>query len=133
MTIIKEHVVVTCLGWKHPRRFSWKHPAPMFLVISIGPFTKWGIDFTTCHPVLFRGHHYIITVVYYFTKWVEAMLTFNNDREMIALFIFNQIVARFSIPKEIVTDHGNHLENKMIPELTSKLEFKKEYFSPYYP
>eukprot|EP00253_Pinus_taeda_P025324 PITA_25324 len=25
------------------------HPTPLFPVINIGPFTKWGIDFTTCH------------------------------------------------------------------------------------
>jgi hypothetical protein len=52
---------------------------------------------------------------------------------MTALFIFNQIVARFGIPKEIVTDHGSHFQNKMMTELTSKLGFKKEHLSPYYP
>jgi transposase InsO family protein len=49
------------------------------------------------------------------------------------LFIFNQIVARFGIPKEIVTDHGSHFQNKMMIELTSKLGFKQEHSSPYYP
>jgi hypothetical protein len=72
-------------------------------------------------------------VVDYFTKWVEAMPTFSNDGEMTALFIFNQIVARFGILKEIVTDHGSHFQNKMMSELTSKLGFKKEHSSPYYP
>jgi hypothetical protein len=109
------------------------HPTPMFPVIVVGPFTKWGIDFTTCHPVSARGHRYIIVAVDYFTKWVEAMPTFNNDGETTALFIFNQIVARFGIPKEIVTDHGSHFQNKMMSELTSKLGFKKEHSSPYYP
>jgi hypothetical protein len=51
----------------------------MFPVISIGPFTKWGIDFTTFHPASTRGNFYMIVVVEKFTKWVEAMQTFNND------------------------------------------------------
>jgi hypothetical protein len=55
------------------------HPAPMFPVIVVGPFTKCGIYFTTCHPDLARGNHYIIVEVDYFTKWVEAMPTFNSD------------------------------------------------------
>jgi hypothetical protein len=80
----------------------------MFPVIVVGPFTKWGIDFTTCHPVSAMGHRYIIVAIYYFNKWVEAMTAFNNDRETTALFVFDQIVARFDIPKDIVTDHGNH-------------------------
>jgi hypothetical protein len=107
-------------------------PAPMFLVIVVGPFIKWGIDFTTCHPTFFRGHHYIIIAVDYFTKWVEAMSSFNNDGEIVSLFVFNQIVARFGIPKDIVNNHGSHIQNKMMTELTSKLGFKQEHLSPYY-
>jgi hypothetical protein len=99
----------------------------MFPVIVIVPFTKWGIDFTTCHPISSRGHHYIIVVVHYFTKWVEALSTFNNDRETTSLFVFNQILSRFGIPKDIVTDHGSHFQNKMIFELTSNIGFKQEH------
>jgi transposase InsO family protein len=61
------------------------------------------------------------------------MPMFNNDGETTTLFIFNQIIARFDIPKEIVTDHGGHFQNKMMYELKSKLELGKEHSSPYYP
>jgi hypothetical protein len=80
----------------------------MFPVITVGPFTKWGIDYTTCHPASARGHRYIIIAVDYFTKWVEAMPMFKDDGETTTLFIFNQIVARLDISREIVTDHGSH-------------------------
>jgi hypothetical protein len=96
----------------HPCQFfSQKmraHPTPMFPVIIVGPFTKWGIDYTTCNPPLARGHCYIIIAVDYFTKWVEAMPTFKDDGETATLFLFNQIIARFDVPREIVTDHGSH-------------------------
>jgi transposase InsO family protein len=110
-----------------------EHPTPMFLFITIGPFTKWGIGFTTFHPASAKRHRYIIIAVDYFTKWVEAMPTFNNDGETTTLFIFNQIIARFDIPKDIFTDHGSHFQNKMMYELTSKLGLRKEHSSPYYP
>jgi hypothetical protein len=61
----------------------------MFPVITVGPFTKWGIDYTTCNPPSARGHRYIIVAVGYFTKWVEAMPTFKDDGETAALFLFN--------------------------------------------
>jgi hypothetical protein len=80
-----------------------------------------------------RGNHYIIIAVDCFTKWVEALPTFSNDGEITTLFIFNQIVARFSITKEIVTDHGGQFQNRMMIELMSKLRFKWENSSPYYP
>jgi hypothetical protein len=51
-----------CIKWVkkfHPCQiFSQKmraHPAPMFPVITVGPFTKWGIDYTTCNPPSLRG------------------------------------------------------------------------------
>jgi hypothetical protein len=84
------------------------HPAPMFPVITVGPFTKWAIDYTTCNPSSARGHCYTIVAIDYFTKWVKAMPTFKYDGETVALFLFDQIIARFDVPREIVTDHGSH-------------------------
>lgn len=84
-------------------------PAPLQPVVAVGPFTKWGIDFMTCNPTSTGGHGYIIVAVDYFTKWAEAMPTLNNNNETTALFFFNHVVSRFSIPQAIVTDHGSHL------------------------
>jgi hypothetical protein len=110
-----------------------EHPAPMFPIITFGPFTKWGIEYTTCHPPSARWHHYIIVAVNYFTKWVEAMPMFKDDGETTTLFLFNQIIARFGVLKEIVIDHGSHFQNKIMYELTSKLGLRQEHSSPYYP
>jgi hypothetical protein len=66
-----------------------EHPTPMFPVITVGPFTKWGIYYTTSNPPSARGHRYIIVVVDYFTKWVEAMPMFKDDGETATLFLFN--------------------------------------------
>jgi hypothetical protein len=67
----------------------------------------------------------------YFTKWVEAMPMFKDDREIIALFLFNQIIARFGVPREIVTDHDSHFQKKMMTELTSNLGLRQEHSSPF--
>eukprot|EP00253_Pinus_taeda_P033829 PITA_33829 len=66
------------------------HPAPLFPVVTVGPFTKWGIDFTTCNPPSASNHRYIIVAVDYFTKWAEAMPTYKNDSDTTTLFLFNQ-------------------------------------------
>ena len=63
-------------------------------------------------------------VVDYFMKWVEAMPTIKSIGEIAAHFIFKQIITRFDIPKELVTDHGRHFHNKMMEELDSKLGYK---------
>ena len=107
-------------------------PAPLHPIITTGPFTKWGIDFMDCNPASAGGHHHIIVVVYYFTKWAKAMPTVKFDGETIAHFIFNQIITRFRIPKDLVIDHGSHFQNRMMEELASKLGYKQEHSSSYY-
>lgn len=42
---------------------------------------------------------------------------FANDGKTVSLFIFNHIIPRFGVPKELFTDHGSHFQNKMIIEL----------------
>eukprot|EP00253_Pinus_taeda_P005950 PITA_05950 len=107
--------------------------APLFPVINIDPFTKWGIDFTTCNPPSVGNHKYTIVAIDYFTKWVEAMPTFKNNNETMALFLFNQVIPQFGIPKEVVTDHGSHFQNQLMSELALNLGFQQENSSPYYP
>jgi hypothetical protein len=84
------------------------HPTPLHLVVTVSPFTKWGVDFGDCNPTSTRGHQHIIMAIKYFTKWVEAMPTIKYDGNTDAFFVFNQIIARFRIPSEIVTDHDSH-------------------------
>ena len=57
----------------------------------------------------------------------------SEDGNITALFLFNHIIAKFEIPKAIVTDHGSHFQNKMIAELSAKLGFLHDNSTPYYP
>ena len=100
------------------------HPAPLFPIISMGPFMKWGIYYVTCNQVLAGGHKHIIVAVDYFTKWEDEMPTYKADEETASFFVFNQIIMHFGIPKEIVTDHGSHFQNNMMIKLATMLGFK---------
>jgi hypothetical protein len=60
----------------------------------------------------------------YFTNWVDVMPMFSNDGEKLTLFKFNQVINRFGVPREIVTNHESHFQNKMMLELDLKLVFK---------
>ena len=86
-----------------------------------------------CNPASAGGHHHIIVPVDYFTKWDEAMPTVKSDGKTAAHFVFNQIISRFGIPRELVTDHGVHFQNHMMEELASKLGYKQDHSSSYYP
>ena len=131
-TIFKDFVEVVkrCHPCQLYTRKMWSHPTLLFPVVSVGPFMKWGIDYVTCNRASARMHKYIIVAVDYFTKWAEVMPTFKADEETAAFFVFNQIIARFGIPKVIVTDqYGSHFQNNMMTELTTMLGFRQEHSS----
>ena len=56
-----------------------------------------------------------------------------SDGKTAVFCVFNQIIAQFGIPNEIVTDHGSHFQNEMMEELAAKLGFKHGNYSSYYP
>ena len=109
------------------------HPSPLHHAIAVGPFSKWGIDFMHYKPASVRGHGYINVAVDYFTKWVEAMPTYVDDKKTTALFLFNHIITRFRVPRAIVTDHSSHFQNNMMSELSAKIGFFHDNYTPYYP
>ena len=71
------------------------------------------------NPASAGGNHHIIVVVDYLTKWAKAMPTVKSNSETAAHFVFNQIITRFGIPKDLVTNHGSHFQNRMMEELAS--------------
>ena len=92
-----------------------------------------GINYMHCKPTSAEGHGYIIVAVDYFTKWAEAMPTYAEDGKIVALFLFNHIIARFGVLQSIVIDHGSHFYNQMMEEVSAKLGFWHEKSTPYYP
>ena len=86
-----------------------------------------------CRPTSAGGHGYIIVAVDYFTKWDEAIPTYVKDGKTTALFLFNHVIARFKIPRAIMTDHGSHFQNKMMEEISVKLGFYHDNSTSYYP
>eukprot|EP00253_Pinus_taeda_P002813 PITA_02813 len=94
-------------------------PSLFHPVITVGPFTKWGIDFMTCNPRSAGGHGYIIVSVDYFIKWARAMLTLCNDVKDATGFTLFQLVygleATLSIECEIPS---LKLAVKLLPNTT---------------
>lgn len=55
-----------------------------------------------------RRIRFVLVAVEYFTKWVEGALSSVMQDDVISM-IFNDIIFRFSVPKEIVTDQSKQI------------------------
>eukprot|EP00253_Pinus_taeda_P008901 PITA_08901 len=134
-TMFNDYIIVVrnCHACQIFDRKSRIPPTPLQPILTIGPFTKWGIDFMTCNPTSAEGHGYIVVAVDYFTKWTEAIPTLINSGKTAALFFFNHVVSRFGVPQAIVKNHGLHFHNHMVVELATKLGLSHDSSTLYYP
>ena len=60
------------------------------------------------------GNTYILLVVDYVTKWVEAIATWKNDSKTVVQFVHKTIFTRFGTPRCIISDEGSHFYNRIL-------------------
>ena len=53
----------------------------------------------------------------YFTKWVEAASNKSVTQVMEARFLEHNIICRYGIPGELITNNGKNLNVKMVKQL----------------
>nr|GEX37329.1 reverse transcriptase domain-containing protein [Tanacetum cinerariifolium] len=75
-------------------------------IMSPWPFYKWGIDIAG--PFL-EGPgkvKFLIVAIDYFTKWIKAKPIATITSNQIKKFVWDTIVCRFGLPREILSDNG---------------------------
>ena len=85
------------------------------MVVQI--FYLWRIDFIGPFPPSF-GNLYILLIVDYVSKWVEAIACPRNDAKKVVRFIQRNILSRFRALR--TSDEGSHFANKMFAKLMSR-------------
>jgi hypothetical protein len=83
-------------------------------------FMKWGLDFIGSIKPTRRlmGNKYILVVIDYATKWVEAKALKTNIVVVTTRFLYEYILTRFGYPLIIVIDQGVHFINDTIKHMT---------------
>ena len=76
-------------------------------------FDVWGIDFMGPFPSSFCNM-YILLVVDYVSKWVEATACPKNDATTVVGIIQRNILSIFGAPRTIIGDEGSHLKIKSL-------------------
>src|SRR5688572_22623507 len=104
------------------------------LPLKVGaPFDKIGIDIKGPLPLTTKGNRYLVVAMDYFTKWPEAKAIPNAQAKTVARFIFDEIICRHGVPKEILSDRGTHFNNNLIEELCHRYDTKHRLTSSYRP
>jgi hypothetical protein len=95
-------------------------PKELHNMTSPSPFSVWGIDIIgKITPKASNGHEYILLAIDYFTKWVDVTSYSTLKAKHIARFIEKNLVCRYGVPHELISNNGMHFENE-IQEILQK-------------
>ncbi|PKI49826.1 hypothetical protein CRG98_029803 [Punica granatum] len=98
------------------------------------PFSMWGIDVIgPINPKASNGHLFILVAIDYFTKWMEAIILASVTANTVARFLKRDIIARYGVPKTIITDNAKTLNNRIIDELCERFKIHHRNSTPYHP
>lgn len=79
------------------------------------------------------GDKYILVVVDYVSKWIEAVAFPTNDARVVIKLFKNQIFPRFSMLRLVISDGGSHFIYKIFERLLLKYGVRHRVETPYHP
>ncbi|CAN6678271.1 unnamed protein product [Malus baccata var. baccata] len=123
---------ITCDRCQRTGTIGANDQMPQTPIFNVEIFDVWGMDFMGPFPPSY-GFTYILLVVDYVSKWVEAKATRTNDSKVVADFIKANIFSRFSMPRVFISDGGSHFCNRTIDALFKKYNVKHRVSTPYHP
>ncbi|UYV80953.1 K02A2.6-like, partial [Cordylochernes scorpioides] len=91
------------------------------------PWMKLGIDIVG--PI---GHHYVLTVIDYYSSYPEAMIIEDISSKTIIEKLM-EIFARHGYPHEVVTDNGLQFVSTSMERFLKECGIRHIKASPYYP
>ena len=82
---------------------------------SFWPFSTWGVDIIgKVTPRASNGYEFILVAIDYFTKWVEVESYAVLNAKKVAKFLKKNIICRYGVPHELVSDNGLHFKVEFI-------------------
>nr|GEU28852.1 DNA-directed DNA polymerase [Tanacetum cinerariifolium] len=91
---------------KRQGKISQKDEMPQNAIQVCEIFEVWRIDFMGPFPNS-KGNKYILVIVDYLSKWVEAKALHTNDARVVVKFL-KSLFSWFGTPKAIISDRGTH-------------------------
>jgi hypothetical protein len=111
-----------------------KQPSSLTQLIQpTWPLQRWGLDLLGPLPPAQGNLKYIVVVVEYFSKWIEAKPLATLTSATVQKFFWQNIVCRFSVPKAITMDNGTQFDAETFKELCDQIGTKIHFASVRHP
>jgi hypothetical protein len=105
---------------------------PLTNNLQIKLFDVWSIDYMRPFSKS-KNYEYILVVVDYVSKWVEAMPCRAADSRSSKKMFKEIIFPRFGILRMVISDRGSHFIDKSFQQSLSKHGIHHNVVTPYHP
>ncbi|GKA57973.1 reverse transcriptase domain-containing protein [Tanacetum coccineum] len=102
-------------------------------ITSPWPFYKWGIDIAGPFPEGPGKVKFLIVAMNYFTKWIEAKPVATITGNQVKKFVWENIVCRFGLPGEIISDNGKQFRDNPFKDWCENLCIQQHFASVKHP
>jgi len=109
-----EVMIQKCEGCQSHGNDVKRSPTELHNLTAPWPFAQWGMNIVGPFPIGRAQKKFILVVVNYFTKWVEAKALTNITVRQVHSFVWRNIVCRFGLPHTIITDNGQQFIDKKL-------------------
>nr|GEZ79279.1 reverse transcriptase domain-containing protein [Tanacetum cinerariifolium] len=96
-------------------------------------FYKWGIDIAGPLPEGPGKVKFLIVAMDYFTKWIEAKAVATITDEQVKKFVWDNIVCRFGILGEIISENGKQFTDNPFKDWCDKINITQRFASVKHP
>lgn len=102
-------------------------------ISSPWPFYQWGIDIVGPFLDTPGKVKYLVVVVDYFTKWIEAESLVCISGRLMIKFMWKNIVTRFGIPKILISDNRLQFAENLFRDWCTDNGIKQRFTLVAYP
>nr|GEW25841.1 reverse transcriptase domain-containing protein [Tanacetum cinerariifolium] len=102
-------------------------------ITSPWSFYKWGIDIAGPFSEGPAKVKFLIVAIDYFTKWIEARPVATITGTQVKKFVWDNIVCRFGLPGEIISDNGKQFRDNPFKDWCEKLNIRQCFASVKHP
>ncbi|GJQ94238.1 reverse transcriptase domain-containing protein [Tanacetum coccineum] len=96
-------------------------------IVSPWLFYKWGIDIAGPFPKGPCKVKFLLVAIDYFTKWIEAKPAATIMGNQIKKFVWYNIVCRFGLPEEIISNNGKQFRDNPFKDWCEKLCVRQRF------
>lgn len=95
-------------------------------ILEVEVLDYWGDDFVGPFPP-------ILVAVDYVSKWAKEISSPKADEKMVVKYLEKIFLARFGIPRVLISDWGFHLCNNLLAKALENYGARHKVASPYHP